>query len=366
MAYTFITFGCWNNRNYKTGEQPMDAVLEKVKGEINNGNPEINRIIVSGDNYYPEKIKIEKDEKIKNVYIKNLKDGIQKLKDAAGDTPVSMVMGNHDLETNNSITEFKAESENQEYVKKGNCSILQEEIASKDLIDYLIFGEIETEITDVALLMIDTTIYAEEVDENNYLPCYKEWFEKNGMTSEEITVKKIQDMQSKFVTEKIKDKQKIILIGHHPFFYKNKNNILIDNNIAGHLIEILKDKTIYYICADRHYYQYATIEIEGITIHQYIVGTGGAELDSLPNDSTVTDFGVTFSVVEKNQEKDQMKDYGFLKVLLQKDKEPSFEFKNVNSSSAVSSSSGGKKSRKRRNSKLRKKRRKQSKKRYRY
>jgi len=52
MAYTFITFGCWNNRNYD-GEQPMDKVLAKVTEEIGNGG--INRIIVSGDNYYPKK-----------------------------------------------------------------------------------------------------------------------------------------------------------------------------------------------------------------------------------------------------------------------------------------------------------------------
>lgn len=356
MAYSFITFGCWNNRNYKTIEQPMDSVLEKVTEEITKGG--INRIIVSGDNYYPEKKK-ENNVKIKNVYIAKIKEGIQKLNDAASNTPISMVMGNHDLDSNGPIKHPQFEINPADYVKKGNCSILQEEIANQGNIDYQLFGEIDTEISDVALLMIDTTIYAEIVDDNNYLLCYKEWFEKQGTEEQNISVKMIQDLQLDFVREKIQNKTKIILIGHHPIYYKKKNGI-IDNNISSLLIKklnIQEEQTIYYICADRHYYQYATFEINSNKIHQYIVGTGGAELDDLPNVSTDIDGSVTFSVVEK----DQMKDYGFLKVSLQEGQGPTFKFNKVDIPDA--SSSGGKKSRKRRNSKLRKK---QSKKQYRY
>ena len=48
----------------------------------------------------------------------------------------------------------------------------------------------------------------------------------------------------------------------------------------------LQNKTIYYLCADSHFYEESIINIKNtgknnILINQYIVGTGGAELDEI-------------------------------------------------------------------------------------
>jgi hypothetical protein len=72
-SYSFITFGCWN----KSGDA-MNNVMNKLK-EYTQSEESVNRIIVTGDNYYPLKEKVTDEEgtekKIKKVFLKKLQEG---------------------------------------------------------------------------------------------------------------------------------------------------------------------------------------------------------------------------------------------------------------------------------------------------
>ena len=46
------------------------------------------------------------------------------------------------------------------------------------------------------------------------------------------------------------------------------------------LYSIVPNAKNYYLCADTHNYQHAEIKLEEQHIQQYVVGTGGTELDN--------------------------------------------------------------------------------------
>ena len=88
-----------------------------------------------------------------------------------------------------------------------------------------------------------------------------------------------------------KDITNIILLGHHPIIsirekyenYERKPPFKTFKPVGIDLIKKLyncfaKAKK-YYICADVHQYQKMTIKVDNIPITQYVVGTGGTDLD---------------------------------------------------------------------------------------
>ncbi len=62
----FIQFGCWNNIN-KNG--CLENVMDKLKEYVTDVKPDF--IVVTGDNYYPQKEKIKIKIKIKIHLIQN-------------------------------------------------------------------------------------------------------------------------------------------------------------------------------------------------------------------------------------------------------------------------------------------------------
>jgi hypothetical protein len=157
------------------------------------------------------------------------------------------------------------------------------------------------------LLMIDTSIYEE--DSEIYLPCYKKFFEKkndnNNFVKYDVSIlrKYQENLLITSIIKKYSDKvqlNNIIIIGHHPIIYlrykggdNNKTLSYIHKNFSTVLQNIYKTVNntkvkYYYLCSDLHLYQHGTIIIPTINqknkktkmvIKQYIVGTGGAELD---------------------------------------------------------------------------------------
>lgn len=304
----FIQVGCWNNLNkniYKKNEEGcIKTVMKRINKYIEDEKKDekTDFIVLSGDNYYPKKIK--KDGEKKKIIIKeNLENGFKLLPDKL---PIYMIMGNHDLETNkNDNKELfveTGEEEAKEEVEK-DCKIIDLEFKSmKPNVEYNFFKDIMLK-NGTLLLMIDTSIYEE--DSEKYLPCYKKFFEKRGDNNiVKYDVSVLRNYQKHFINTSIENYsvklKNIIIIGHHPIIYLrykggdgNKTLSSIHEEFSPVLQNIYKTVNntkvkYYYLCSDLHLYQHGTIIIPTINqknkktkmvIKQYVVGTGGAELD---------------------------------------------------------------------------------------
>lgn len=378
---SFIHFGCWNNGlcDKNKGINGVSKVMNKLNKYVNT-RQNINFISIAGDNYYPEKIKKEKEkeksgkkekekekskkkegDKIKIIHTNELVSGFNCLPD---NVKINMILGNHDLETNTqNKQQLYIEDENQ-MEDMNNCFILNTEItkarkkpineARKKHINFVLQKTYELSVNTL-IIMIDTSMY--EDDAINYIPCYNEYFQKNGVIDLPITnIIDLQNMQQKYIIDlqklqrenilhKLEELNKtysnIIIIGHHPITgwkEKNKNNILIHPPIE--FIELLMSiykkhpsSKYYYLCADLHLYQQGTIKIDDkMVIEQYIVGTGGAELDTAipvePSKTIIQDMNIILSYVMKQN----ISKNGFLHCI-ENDKELCFKFIDVNNNS---------------------------------
>jgi hypothetical protein len=148
--------------------------------------------------------------------------------------------------------------------------------------------------------MIDTTLYYDE--EKIGLKCYRYLYNKNDLTLSEL--REYQKIYVEGEIEKVKLNPKIkniVIIGHDPIIcYKVKKGDTITIVSPGYnLINLLYDSIykniprnrnlkFYYLCADLHQYQIGNVKIEHehddsiMDIKQYIVGTGGTDLDDYP------------------------------------------------------------------------------------
>jgi hypothetical protein len=133
------------------------------------------------------------------------------------------------------------------------------------------------------------------VDSNKYLPCYRQ-FAKSNLPAE--TIDTLREYQLTKIGDAIGEKtfSNIIIAGHHPIQQlklKEKNDKLFtdieDFKVVLKAIYGLTRSTtpnFYSLCSDLHLYQEGTIHLPVDTgtmnIKQYIVGTGGTELDSMP------------------------------------------------------------------------------------
>ncbi len=306
---SFIHFGCWNNGLCDKNEGTNS--VSKVMNKLNKyARKNINFISIAGDNYYPEKIKKEKSEKkekgeksekskksekkegdkIKMIHTNELVSGFNCL---PNNVEINMILGNHDLETNTRNKQQLYVDDITKMEDMNNCFILNSEIkeAVNKNINFVLQKTYELS-KNTLIIMIDTSMY--EDDAINYIPCYNEYFQKNGVIDVPITnIIELQKLQRENILHKLEELNKtysnIIIIGHHPITgwkEKNDNNILINPSIE--FIELLMDiyenhqsSKYYYLCADLHLYQQGTIKIDDkMVIEQHIVGTGGAELDT--------------------------------------------------------------------------------------
>ena len=137
------------------------------------------------------------------------------------------------------------------------------------------------------------------------MSCY-EFFLKESLS--EYNVEKLREYQHDLIIKaitKYKDVKNLILIGHHPIIgLKEKDNknaniqdIIEFDTVLKEIYSILSDDvTYFYLCADVHLYQEGEIGLKiddksTMKIKQYIVGTGGTDLDKCPNKSEMA--GVT-------------------------------------------------------------------------
>ena len=373
----FWQFGCWNNLNIGRMKDVIDFMKNKLKEETEKDSaPEF--LIISGDNYYPGKT-IDGTKKIKTIYEDTLKEGLNEL---PTEIKIYMLLGNHDLETNKGkkkddknlyITESNIEDKK---LENDDCKIIQLELETLDKqtnVEYYFFKSEKKHNT--LLLMLDTSIY-DGKDANEYLPCYNEFFEKNNLYKaknlEFETVKALRDHQSELINKAIKeavDIKHLIIVGHHPIYQlKNKEEkkdktkegktkegkteekkekkekkegteegkgnvqdksdiLVLFTPVLGQIQELLPKTKYYYLCSDLHLYQEGLIEINfttPMTIEQYIVGSGGTDLDpAVPPGLENTTYN---NGLIKYTFKKELREHGFLECIIEMDEAPRFQF----------------------------------------
>jgi hypothetical protein len=273
---------------------------------------------VAGDNYYPgkEKNKVT-GEKVKTIVPGDLAAGFACLPKGV---PIDMLLGNHDLETNMYLSGFTDK-------KETDCFITKAEIkeAIPNHIDLVV--QKARSNGETLVLLIDTSMYDDDAIAE-MLPCYKKMAGYAGIASKE----ELRTEQMRFIQDAIAAFQgeNIIFIGHHPITgYKLKKDKIKLIQAFPSFLAMLKniyqpEKKYYYLCADLHLYQEGTVllPVDGakMEIQQYIVGTGGTELDPDPRAgfSPEKEFESTAGVVAGSytmtptQERNSAKEFGFL------------------------------------------------------
>ena len=152
-----------------------------------------------------------------------------------------------------------------------------------------------------------------------------------GITNKE----ELRAQQLKFIKDNVTNfnGSNIIIVGHHPITaYKlKKENINLIKAFSSFIealqnIFYLKGNSVnyYYLCADLHRYQEGTINIHtmhgDMLITQYVVGTGGTDLDPDPSagfkssnsfKTELTDVVGVYNMTAE-QQKNSMEEFGFL------------------------------------------------------
>ena len=403
----FWQFGCWNNLNTTIKKDKLKALgclkdvikLINERSSITETKPDF--LIISGDNYYPNKTK-PKDEndqtqKKKIIFSEKLRQGFNSLPSTI---PIYMILGNHDLETNNEGNLYihnPGTPETLETPENKDCEIIQLELDTllqKENIEYFFF-KAKLLNPETLILMIDTSIYEIDGESSMYLPCYNKFFQNNKLYKNENMkpfddIKKLRSYQLHKIMKAIKTNTNIkhlIIVGHHPIYQlkKKKDTIppikyISDIHInfvpvLKNIFEILQDDVkYYYLCSDLHLFQRGKIQIiiktlttkalaqtqrrsqtqrksqtqrrsqtqrnsqtqqrnsqtqeeyKIMEIQQYIVGTGGTELDdklvdntSIESNRTYKERNVIYTFEEEQQE------CGFLECTITND-QPNFEF----------------------------------------
>lgn len=338
MSKHFLCFGCWNNGlcNKEDSQNPISNVMRKLHENVDE-NTEF--ISILGDNYYAESMEKKDSDKIKKKLIDmvKLKSGFDCL---PKEKPIYMILGNHDLDTSGEDKKFFIGDDNKP--ESGCYTIQTEKSALNDNISYVLhksflFG-------NCLVIMMDTTMYNDEIDVEPSLECYAKFLNR-----ESITVNELRQMQENFILESLETHngkyENIIWMGHHPIAgvkQKEKSGRKKQKNFEGFtpLIQTLvgihkkiaeneKKPRQYYVCADIHLFQSGVINIYNdkgdspIQIDQYISGTGGASLDDAemggfefkPDDNTKVTYNST-KIICKN---------GFIRCTIV-DNVPRFEF----------------------------------------
>ena len=287
----FINFGCWNKYGCKekTGWFHVSNLIETLSDNVD-------FIIVNGDNYYQNKNK-DKETKVKTINNDDLTNGFKCLIKSSKYKEIFLLMGNHDIEP----------ALDCQTIEQEKTSIV--ETATFHFPDNLtMFKELHQQ--DTLIIMIDSNVYT-----NENLSCYKKIIEdlpqddnkiKGFLQEKQLTLIKAQLFKKKFTN--------IIICAHHPLI-GFKNQIMKKGKIKGgidtyqrELYELLYNtirphaSNFFYLCSDIHNYQKGIVTIKNtgstgstgstgnMVIHQYISGTGGADLDDDYNDNYTENF----------------------------------------------------------------------------
>lgn len=338
---SFIHFGCWNNKrcDIEKSENGMSLVIKELLKK-----PSPNFYIIAGDNYYPEKI-TTKDKKIKILNIDNLKSGFHCISLLNEKAPVYMLMGNHDLQYENSLY-----NNNRELINK--CSIIDEEIKYKEIFN---FDRYHTLLGNTLILFLNSIFYT--ADKDSSLDCFQ-LYRPNYPSYIYDSIEKIKNFEEnilRFLAEIYLSKEKkienIIIVAHDPILSRrtkiNKENgkkkeirtpLLEDGLIfLENIYDFFPEANKYYLCADVHQYQEGIIKLGENEIYQYVVGTGGADCDEecsplednfFPNVDDPNYFGFTNTQLSFKLIRCE-RSFGYLECILKDNNELDFQYHRV-------------------------------------
>jgi hypothetical protein len=298
----YIAFGCWNKIK-DDKDQRQEKIIKYLENEIKkNKFRKLNFLTLLGDNYYPNKVKV-KGEKQKEYNESNLFNGFRFLEEI--NLPKIFIHGNHD------ITDFPDE-----------CQLVQMGLTNTGVYTYkpiypnnVYPSKLSTTDETTLYFFLDSTIYDKDFKDDTRIEdtCYKHIFPKFSYIR---NIKKYQIHYVKLILD-LFSKKNIVFHFHHPILSKKQKKSIIKTDYNEGLIEFynsikdkLNGKNIYHICADTHFYENSYLDFSGIKINQYIVGTGGADLDTpLPHNRTPEkERGINYTIIDTKQ------NYGFLHI----------------------------------------------------
>lgn len=237
--FPFVFVGCWNQPGEDPPRNKVAAAIDAIKDEIQ-------YIVLGGDNVYPKPTKPNpngsKPPKIHELSV--FEEGMS-IYTSIG-KPIIPAFGNHNVDLINKEMEyFKVSKTYSRYDFAGNIHIL----------------------------VLDTNII---IDKEKSSAAYDEmlhWFRTE--------VSSLPADHGYFVVQ------------HDPYFTARVKKVSELVNSDQFLDVLFSHPPIAILCADTHHYQHATIESRAnpeIVIHQFIVGTGGANHDPYRPDFVMHEF----------------------------------------------------------------------------
>ena len=246
----FIFMGCWNLDSKPRNDVTDDIRLNKIQ-----------TIVLGGDNVYHEKKEIGESlsSQIFKDRLHTLFDGINRLKGKK----IYAALGNHDVDNN----------------------MIEVQLSLKEWIIPNRYYCVE--FKDYSLIVIDTSI-------------------NQSLMSEWLLEK---------VTELKNANKKYFYVQHRPFItFQHKVKNRVEKKILKLLYILSTYPPISILCAHRHNYQNATLNVNGVNIQQFIVGTGGAHQHSAIISKSYKFKNITYTLNE------YIEAYGYLEVTLDNSK----------------------------------------------
>ena len=337
---SFVLFGCWNSKfcNIESNKNMngMSSVMSKLYDKTTS-TPDF--YIIAGDNYYPKKSDDKKKKYFNNDDFESGMNCARKLQENA---PVYMIMGNHDLDQNNKLYDVKDDK-----TKLDECFITKKQ---KEYLNEFRMNIPFTKLADHTLIIfLNTSLYSQNFEDVDR--CIQYFNDLGGMSISEVITyfeTQIDKIVKKNNTGRIKN---IILVGHHPILSlrikekEKKGDIVITDtreplringlNFLQRIYVQFPNASKYYLCADVHQYQEVDIHIDGLNslIKQYVVGTGGTDLDDktchsmFENPTKMLSFErVPNSILKYYPRVCDNKNYGYLECNSNSNGELSFNF----------------------------------------
>ena len=348
----FYFFGCWNQGfcNLNDGSSsPLSQLIINLKEKLRDfykGGFKVPLLIVAGDNYYPFKIKVKEggaaSGDVSSEIAKSLQKSVKKKKDKSKDykifnksfldsgmvcilslvdyfQKIYMLMGNHDLQYEKKLYLYD-ESKNGKGEKAEQCEIISTQMkpSFKNHFNYDHNHYLDPEHPTL-ILFVNSSMYT-DASKDLFL-CMKIYRPEMYQSAENIReIIDIDEQSINNVLDGIENKEgikNILICGHEPIVsLKIKDGIPLDIELKDKLPETpvgeryrginffyniysrFPSAAKYYLCADVHNYQEGIIEFkdeERTMVTQYVVGTGGTELDMYDYDEHFLNKDVEFS-----------------------------------------------------------------------
>jgi hypothetical protein len=292
---TLYITACWNAGGCGSDlNTPLTHTMHNLQKEVSQ-NVGKALWIIAGDNYYAKKEKKDKSKmKKKIVDMEELASGFtcveNILQSSRGELNSYLLLGNHEYDTSTAKTLVVNKDGNPEEP----CAIFnaQKQLVAKMENIELVYNRCEFINETTMLICFNSTIIEEIEDlDPNEKQCVHPLDVRVALA--EVEKREVFRALSEFTAF---DKcTNLVICCHHPIVSNrvkvedDNNTLIINYNVANFVGEIISlvlahggsPVNIFHLCGDTHFYQRGMVYLPGIElpISQFIVGTGGTELD---------------------------------------------------------------------------------------